>query len=72
MTVNDLITSLQDYARSSPPNGSAEVVLRGLDNETCSHIYSALDGKGLPGQHFLVLVPDVVSAFKMKEAMKVD
>lgn len=70
--MNDLIASLQDYARSAPINGAAEVVLRAPDGETCSHIYSALDGKGLPNQHFLVFVPDVVATFKMREAMKVN
>lgn len=71
MTVNDLIAALSNYVRSGPANGSAEVVLRAPDGETCSNIYSALDGKGMPGQHFLVIVPGAAS-FKMKDSMQVN
>lgn len=72
MTVNDLITALQSYARVSPQNGSADVVLRGSDGETCFHIDSALNGEGLPGQHYLIFVPQERGSFKMREAMKLN
>lgn len=71
MTVNDLIKALKTYARTSPENGFAEVVLRDVDGETLFHFGKALDGHGMPGQHFLIFVPQPQNSFKMKEAMKI-
>lgn len=71
MTVIELIKHLQTYAKVSPENGMAQVFLRGSDEESCHEIVRALDGKGMPGQHFMIFVPKNVPTFKMLDAMKI-
>jgi len=52
-------------------NGSAQVILLKDDEETCFPISAGVEGRGLPGQHFLMLTPDIPNQFKKRNALEV-
>lgn len=58
MKVQDLIDHLTTYAKKSPENPAATVMLQFFD-EQCYGIIGANDAKGMYNQHFLIIVPDL-------------
>lgn len=54
--VSEFIAKLTAYAAQSPENGSAEVMLQFADG-LCYEIEKANDARGVPGEHFLILIP---------------
>ncbi len=70
MRVSELISQLVNFSAQSPENEQAEVMLQYFD-EQCYGIAGANDAKGFPGQHLLILIPDLkvkvgVKALKMQ------
>lgn len=59
MNVIDLIGHLKNYAAQSPENAGAEVRLQFFDDVTYG-IAGANDARGMPGQHLLLIVPDIM------------
>lgn len=66
MNVKDLIEKLTMYATQSPENGKAEVMLQYFDDMVYG-ILGANDAKGMPGQHFLIVVPDSKDRIGVRE-----
>lgn len=66
MNVIDLITHLSSYAAKSPENGKADVKIQFFD-DVCYGILGANDARGMPGQHFLIIVPDVKERIGVRE-----
>lgn len=58
MNVRDLIEHLTAYAKKSPENQMATVMLQSFD-EQCYGIAGANDAKGMYNQHLLIIVPDL-------------
>lgn len=58
MNVRDLIEHLQTYAKKSPENQAATVMLQFFDDQ-CYGIMGANDAKGMYKQHLLLIVPDL-------------
>ena len=61
ITVADLINKLSLYASQSPENGAAEVRLKQAGTDYVFEVAGANDARGIvPGQHFLIILPDEV------------
>lgn len=58
MRVSELISQLVNYSTRSPENESAEVRITSPDGVTYG-IAGANDARGIPGQHFLIFLPDL-------------
>lgn len=58
MNVIDLIEHLAKFAKESPQNGHATVMLQGFDDMVYG-IAGANNAKGMYGEHFLIIVPDL-------------
>ncbi len=57
ITAAELLAHLQHYITQSPENGQAQIMLKCAD-DLCYPFAMANDARGMPGQHFLVFVPD--------------
>lgn len=59
MNVNDLILQLSNYAAQHPDNGNAQVRFQSPEGMQLTWaICGANDARGMPGQTYLVLLPD--------------
>ena len=58
MTVQELIDHLTGYANQSPENWTAEVRLK-LHDDMCYELAGGDDLRGVPGEVYLVLRPNV-------------
>lgn len=70
MNVIDLIEHLIAFAKASPENSHATVMIQSFD-EMCYGIAGANNAKGMYGEHFLIVVPALnekigVKAFKLQ------
>ena len=66
MNVTDFIHHLKNYAAQAPENAAAEVRLQWFDGITYG-IAGANDARGMPGQHLLLIVPDLKDKLGVKE-----
>lgn len=68
MQVNELLQHLTNYAAHSPENGLAQVRFQSPEGMQLTWgISGANDARGLPGQHLLILLPDVNDRLGVKE-----
>lgn len=57
MNAQEFLNNLAAYIAKSPENAHAEIMLR-FDGDVCIEFGKADDCRGLPGQHYLVFVPN--------------
>lgn len=68
ITVNDLISKLQEMVKVHPGNGMRGVYLMHVDGETCFEFGSGIAGDHVDGQHSLIFTPNQKGhVFKMMQ-----